>query len=170
MSLATPFPQPNISAYRVSLPDPQADSPGRANSDLLELFQRMRTFQSTVWRGQAWNWRSELSPRRELFRVSRKLLNASPVYPRVARARSKSIGFVVPLAEFGGVEKTAYNLAGVMRDHGWSTHLFVFCRQAAQPASLIVEGFDTQLIFFATPASAIGTKNCDIWARITRAG
>ena len=143
MSLATPFPQPNISAYRVSLPDPQADSPGRANSDLLELFQRMRTFQSTVWRGQAWNWRSELSPRRELFRVSRKLLNASPVYPRVARARSKSIGFVVPLAEFGGVEKTAYNLAGVMRDHGWSTHLFVFCRQAAQPASLIVEGFDT---------------------------
>jgi glycosyltransferase involved in cell wall biosynthesis len=103
----------------------------------------MRTFQSTVWRGQSWNWRSELSSKRELFRVSRKLLNASPVYPRVSQDHRKRIGFVVPLAEFGGVEKTAYNLAAVMRNHGWSTHLFVFCRQTAQPASLIADTFDS---------------------------
>ncbi len=49
----------------------------------------------------------------------------------------------MPIAEFGGVEKTAYNLAAVMRDHGWSTHLFVFCKQAAQPASVIVETFES---------------------------
>ena len=49
----------------------------------------------------------------------------------------------MPIAEFGGVEKTAYNLAAVMRDHGWSTHLFVFCKQAAQPAALIAETFES---------------------------
>ena len=143
MSLETSFPQPQISAYQLSLPTAEGHCPGSANSALLELFQRMRTFQSAVYRGQSWNWRSELSPKWELFRVSRRLLNASPVYPRVARTRRKSVGFVIPLAEFGGVEKTAYNLATVMRAHGWSTHLFVFCRQVAQPASLIGETFDS---------------------------
>jgi glycosyltransferase involved in cell wall biosynthesis len=144
MSLAGPCPQPNISAYRLSLPLPEGHALGSANSTLLELFRRMRTFQSRVWRGGSWNWRqSHLSPRDELYRVSRKTLNASPVYPRVPQDHRKSIGFVVPLAEFGGVEKTAFNLAGVMRNHGWSTHLFVFCRQTAQPASLIAEVFDS---------------------------
>jgi glycosyltransferase involved in cell wall biosynthesis len=144
MSLATPLPQPHVSAYQLSLPLAEGHSPGAANSALLELFRRMRASQSTVWRGQSWNWRhSHLSPREELFRVGRKTLNASPVYPRVSQDCRKSIGFVVPLAEFGGVEKTAYNLAAVMRDRGWSTHLFVFCRQTAQPASLIAEAFDS---------------------------
>jgi glycosyltransferase involved in cell wall biosynthesis len=143
MSLGTSFPQPQICAYQLSLPNLEGRSPGRANTDLLELFQEMRKFHSTVLRGQPWNWRSHLSPKEELFRVSRKMLNAAPVYPRVSRDRNKHMGFVVPIAEFGGVEKTAYNLAAVMRNHGWSTHLFIFCRQAAQPASVIVKIFDS---------------------------
>ena len=144
MSLATAFPQPQTSAFRVSLPQTDGYDAGRANSALLGLFQRMRNFRSTIREGQSWNWRqSHLSPKGELFRVSRKLLNASPVYPRVARDRKKHIGFIVPLAEFGGVEKVAYNLASVMRKNGWSPHLYVFCRQAAQPASMLIETFDS---------------------------
>jgi glycosyltransferase involved in cell wall biosynthesis len=103
----------------------------------------MRKFQSTICRNQAWNWRSQLPPKRELFRVTRRTLNAAPVYPRVSQDHRKRVGFVVPLAEFGGVEKTAYNLAAVMRNHGWSPQLYVFCRQAAQPASLIIKTFDS---------------------------
>ena len=144
MSLGTAFPQPQIFAFQLSLPNRERYSAGRANSDLLELFREMRKFRSMVWQGSSWNWReSPLPPKQELFRVTRRILNASPVYPRVSRNRRKHIGFVVPIAEFGGVEKTAYNLAAVMRDHGWSTHLFVFCKQAAQPAALITETFDT---------------------------
>jgi glycosyltransferase involved in cell wall biosynthesis len=144
MSLGTRFPQPQICAFQLSLPNFEAYSTGRANSGLLELFQDMRKFRSTVWNGSSWNWReSPLSPKQELFRATRRILNASPIYPRVSRERRKHIGFVVPIAEFGGVEKTAYNLAAVMRDHGWSTHLFVFCKQAAQPASVIVETFES---------------------------
>jgi glycosyltransferase involved in cell wall biosynthesis len=144
MSLGTRFPQPQICAFRLSLPNFEEYSTGRANSGLLELFREMRKFRSTVWHGSSWNWReSPLSPKQELFRVTRRILNAAPVYPRVSRERRKHIGFVVPIAEFGGVEKTAYNLAAVMRDHGWSTHLFVFCKQAAQPASLLTEIFES---------------------------
>ena len=144
MSLGTHFPQPQICAFRLSLPNFEEPSTGRANSGLLELFREMRKFRSTVWYGLSWNWReSPLSPKQELFRATRRMLNASPVYPRVSRERRKHIGFVVPIAEFGGVEKTAYNLAAVMRSHGWSTHLFIFCKQAAQPASLITETFES---------------------------
>jgi glycosyltransferase involved in cell wall biosynthesis len=144
MSLDTPFPQPKICAFELSLPSPEGFPAGRANSGLLQFFQRMRQFQSTICRGQSWNWRqSHLPPKGELFKISRKILNAAPVYPRLSRDRKKRIGFIVPLAEFGGVEKTAYNLARVMRDHGWSAHLFIFCRQAAQPASLITELFES---------------------------
>ncbi len=144
MSLETRYPQPKICAFRLLLPKAEGYPAGRANSALLQLFQRMRKSQSAICRGQSWNWRqSHLSPRQELFKVSRKILNAAPVYPRLCRDRKRRIGFIVPLAEFGGVEKTAYNLARVLRDHGWSTHLFIFCRQAAQPAALITEVFDS---------------------------
>jgi glycosyltransferase involved in cell wall biosynthesis len=144
MSLQTALPQPKISAFQLLLPSPEMGSPGRANFGLLDLFQSMRKFQSTICRGQPWNWRqSHLSPKGELFEVSRKILNASPVFPRVLQQYKKRIGFVVPLAEFGGVEKVAYNLARVMREHDWSPHLYVFCRQAAQPASQIAQIFES---------------------------
>ena len=144
MSFGSSLPQPKICAFELLLPNPQEYQPGRANTGLLELFQSIRKFQSTIYRGQSWGWRqTHLSPKEELFKVARKILNASPVYPRVSNDGKKRIGFVVPLAEFGGVEKTAYNLAQVVRDHGWSPHLFAFCRQAAQSASLITEVFDS---------------------------
>ena len=115
-----------------------------ANAGLLRLFQELRQYQSTICRGQSWNWRqSHLSPKAELFKAGRRILNAAPVYPRLARDGKRQIGFVVPLAEFGGVEKTAYNLAAVMQQNGWSTHLFVFCKQTAQPVSVISGAFDS---------------------------
>jgi len=171
MSLGTPFPQPQISAFKLVLPKTHEYSAGRANSGLLQLFQNMREFRSTVSYGQPWDWRqSPLSPKEELFRVGRRILNASPVYPRVSRDPRKRIGFVVPIAEFGGVEKTAYNLAAVMRNQGWSTHLFVFCKQAAQPASMIIEAFDSVNFLSVTLGSGIGIQNYDTWGPIIRAG
>jgi glycosyltransferase involved in cell wall biosynthesis len=144
MSLGTSFPQPKIRAFRLLLPTLDGYAPGRANSALLELFQEMRRYRSTICRGQSWNWRQlHLSPKGELFKVSRRILNAAPVYPRLSHDGRKRIGFVVPLAEFGGVEKTAYNLAEVMQKNGWSAHLFVFCKQTAQPVSIISEVFDS---------------------------
>jgi glycosyltransferase involved in cell wall biosynthesis len=153
-SLATVLPQPKIRAFRLLLPSLDGYTPGGANTGLLDLFQAMRSYRAAICRGQSWNWRqSHLSPKGELFRVNRRILNASPIYPRVSRDARKHIGFVVPLAEFGGVEKTAYNLAGVMQKNGWSVHLFVFCKQTAQPVSLIAEVFDS-INFLCDPGVA----------------
>ena len=143
MSLAGSQPQPKIGAIELRLPTADALSPGGANCGLLTLFRGMREFQSTIYRGPSWSWRSQLSPKEELFKVTRRLLNASPVYPRVARTRQRRIGFVVPFAEFGGVEKTAYSLAEILRQNYWSPELFIFCRQSAQPVSRIAEIFDS---------------------------
>jgi glycosyltransferase involved in cell wall biosynthesis len=144
-SLGTATPQPKICVLQLSLPVADEDLPsGRANSGLLDLFHQMREFQSTICREPSWGWRqSHVTPRAALFRVSRDKLNADPVYPRVRQDQKKQIGFVVPLAEFGGVEKVAYNLATVARKNGWSTNLFVFGKQAARPASVISEAFDS---------------------------
>jgi glycosyltransferase involved in cell wall biosynthesis len=145
MSLGTATPQPKIGVLQLSLPIAEEAVPsGRANAALLGLFQQMRNFQSTICREPSWSWRqSHLTARAALFRVTRDKLNADPVYPRVRQNEKKQIGLVVPLAEFGGVEKVAYNLAAVLRDSGWSTNLFVFGKQAARPASVITEAFDT---------------------------
>jgi glycosyltransferase involved in cell wall biosynthesis len=144
MSLGSSVPQPKISIIQLLLPgSDQSESTGRANARVLELFQQMRQFRATVCAGEPWNWRqSHLTARAALYRVARNILAAEPVYPRVARDGKKQIGFVVPLADFGGVEKTAYNLARVMRGQGWSTSMFVFGKQSARPVSVITEVFD----------------------------
>jgi glycosyltransferase involved in cell wall biosynthesis len=144
MSLESSVPQPKIRILQLLLPCDQDSSPPRANAGMLDLVQQMRQFRSTVYSGEPWNWRqSHLIARAALYRVARNILGADPVYPRVVGRGKKQIGFVVPLAEFGGVEKTAYNLARVMGANGWSTHLFVFAAQTARPASVIVEAFDS---------------------------
>lgn len=154
MSLGTSFPQPKIRAFRLLLPSLDGYAPGGANPAILGLFQEMRRYQSTICRGQSWNWRqSHLSPKGELFRVGRRILNAAPIYPRVPQDGRKRIGFVVPLAEFGGVEKTAYNLAEVMQKNGWSANLFVFCKQTAQPVSVVTKVFDS-INFLCDPGVA----------------
>jgi glycosyltransferase involved in cell wall biosynthesis len=145
MSLGSSAPQPRIRILQLLLPEcDQDESSLRANPGMLDLVHQMRQFRATVCNGQPWNWRqSHLTARAALYRVARNILGADPVYPRVVGGGRKQIGFVVPLAEFGGVEKTAYNLARVMRANGWSTHLFVFAAQTARPASVVVEAFDS---------------------------
>jgi glycosyltransferase involved in cell wall biosynthesis len=145
MSLEAPLAQPKLRTFQLSLANDRQDPPsGRANTGLLDLFRQLREFQSTIERGQSWEWRhSHLPTRARLFEITRNLLRAAPVYPRVRQDGKRQIGFVLPLAEFGGVEKTAYSLANEMHNSGWSTHLFVLCRQTARPTLGIGRPFDT---------------------------
>jgi glycosyltransferase involved in cell wall biosynthesis len=145
MSLEGSVPQPKISILELFLPGfDQDEAAGRANAGMLEIVRQMRQFRTTVCGAEPWNWReSHLTARAALYRVPRDILAAEPVYPRVPSRDKRHIGFVVPLADFGGVEKTAYNLARVMRGQGWSTSLFVFSAQSARPAPVLVEAFDS---------------------------
>lgn len=51
---------------------------------------------------------------------------------------SRSIGFLLPLFDFGGVEKVALNIASTLADEGWEVHLFVAHKK---PASLSRSSF-----------------------------
>lgn len=48
---------------------------------------------------------------------------------------SRSIGFLLPLVDFGGVEKVAINIASTLAAEGWEVHLFVAHGQAASLTS-----------------------------------
>jgi len=152
MSLAEQFAQPAKNLVGLCLPN-DCDLPRRASADALlhALLQRMREFRSRLYQGSSWNWReNSFRIKGDLFRITRDILNTGPVFPCLRQNGRKQIGFLLPLADFGGVEKTAYNLARVLKARGWSTHLFVFCSQSCRPAGQIVEAFDS-LNFLCDP-------------------
>ena len=152
MSLAEQFAEPTANLVELSLPyDRDRPRPASADASLHALLQRMREFGSQLYEGSSWNWReNSFRIKGDLFKITRDILNTGPVCPRLRQNGQKQIGFLLPLADFGGVEKTAYNLARVLKARGWSTHLFVFCSQSCRPVGQIVEAFDS-LNFLCDP-------------------
>jgi glycosyltransferase involved in cell wall biosynthesis len=129
------------------------DLPRLAQADALlhALFQRMLGFRSRLYQGSNWGWReNSFRIKGDLFKITRDTLDTGPVCPRLRQNGKRQIGFLLPLADFGGVEKTAYNLARVLKAHGWSTHLFVFSSQSCRPVDQIVDVFDS-LNFLCDP-------------------
>jgi glycosyltransferase involved in cell wall biosynthesis len=150
MSLSSSHPQPKTHVVEVALPD-QGLFEFSANAAFLELFQELRRFGARLCLGASWEWRISWGrPKPDSFQIARKMLDASPLYPRLSKAGQRQIGFLLPIAEFGGVEKTAYNLARVLRDKGWATHLFVFGRQSCKPSAEI-SGVFASLNFLCDP-------------------
>ena len=152
VSLGDEAAQPTARRLELSLPG-DADQPSSApvENSLLALLQNMQSFRSRLYQGGPWNWReTSLKARVDLLKITREILKTGPVYPCLRRNGEKRIGFLLPLADFGGVEKTAYNVAAVLKARGWSTHLFIFNEQWCRPAGQIVEAFDS-LNFLCDP-------------------
>lgn len=75
--------------------------------------------------GVAWDWRRpDIHWRARSHEVARLPTGARAAFPRVADGRFH-VGFVLPLVEFGGVERVALNMAAAMRSAGMVPHLFV---------------------------------------------
>jgi glycosyltransferase involved in cell wall biosynthesis len=73
----------------------------------------------------SWTWREfSVPPPHSLFSRVRAAFGNEVVYPSPSEA-AKNIGFVLPIASFGGVERVAYNLAQQFAEAGWRTHFFV---------------------------------------------
>lgn len=152
MSLAADMTRPTARLVELALPDDR-DLPSLAPADatLHMLLQRMQDSRSRLYQGTSWNWReNSFRIKGELFKITRDMLNTGPVCPRSRQNGKRQIGFLLPLADFGGVEKTAYNLARVLKARGWSTHLFVFSSQSCRPVDQIVDAFDS-LNFLCDP-------------------
>ena len=73
-----------------------------------------------------------LNPRRHCFRtpsdaglISQRLFQTPAAPPLSLGVNERHIGFVAPIAEFGGVERIVCNMAREMKRHGWHPHLFI---------------------------------------------
>jgi glycosyltransferase involved in cell wall biosynthesis len=128
-SLALSNPAPPITALDLRLP-PGAPAlrrlpRPRAIFDALALVHAMR---ASPWREAAnhnWTFRANGIPLRgHEHGIVRRACGDAPVLPRLPDGR-RHIGFLLPLVEFGGVEKVAQQMARGLRAHGWVPHAFV---------------------------------------------
>ncbi|WP_378944785.1 glycosyltransferase [Paracoccus sp. R86501] len=132
-------------------------------------------FRASPMRGSLdmnWDWRRPDIPwRSRTHEITRIPTLANAAYPRVS-AKAKDVGFVLPLVEFGGVERVALNTARAMKRAGWRPHLFIIDSDGCQFSAEWHDAFESVTFLadrnFATwggaSSSYIGTDVSD-WSR-----
>jgi glycosyltransferase involved in cell wall biosynthesis len=121
--------EPSITNVSLSVPrDVETADHQVPNTATYHLLAQLHTLRNSDYRfsvSQNWDWRSEGIPERaRAHEATRRQFGGHPTYPKVT-TNSKHVGFVLPLIEFGGVEKVAINIARAMIQRGWTPHLFV---------------------------------------------
>lgn len=96
-----------------------------AAHDFVALCAKLRSSLEHRTLSLDWDWRRPDIPwRKRTHEIVRTPTRADAAYPRVTQS-GDHIGFVLPLVEFGGVERVALNTAKAMKKAGWKPHLFV---------------------------------------------
>ncbi|MEZ5686589.1 MAG: glycosyltransferase [Paracoccaceae bacterium] len=130
-SLASAACQPAIRLLELSLPPQSAPVAGTAVFSFLSMVQRLR---ASPWRRGAMmqlGWRKgDIAIREAPHLILRRELSDGVAYPRL-RDGGRHVGILLPLIEFGGVEKVALNFVRALRSWGFEPHLFVLERSDA---------------------------------------
>lgn len=96
-----------------------------AAHDFVALCSRLQGMPQRAALDHAWDWRRPDIPwRLRTHEIPRRATGAQAAFPRLAQS-GRDIGFVLPLVEFGGVERVALNTARALKRAGWRPHLFV---------------------------------------------
>lgn len=124
-----------------------------AAHDFVALAARYQSSPNREALAYRWDWRVPgISWRGRTHEISRIPTKADAAYPRIARG-GRDIGFVLPAAEFGGVERVALNIARAMKRAGWQPHLFVLAAQSCQFSAEWRDTFES-VTFLADPGFA----------------
>ncbi len=101
--------------------------------------------------GERWIWRPAVLPRRDAYYDAMcKYFDVSEITPRLA-GKEIDVGFLSPIASFGGAEKVGYALARELkRRGGFRTHLFVLGPAKMNIVDEFANAFDT-VNFLADP-------------------
>lgn len=103
-----------------------------AAADTVTLLARLQSSPYKAAAGLAWDWRNPDIPcRHASHRIARAPTGARAAYPRAGDGRTH-VGFLLPLVEFGGVERVALNIAQALRRAGLVPHLFVLDTRSCQ--------------------------------------
>jgi glycosyltransferase involved in cell wall biosynthesis len=117
-----------VSTKTVTVPRRPGSGPMASGSIVVvALLVRIFTWRASAYRAAAdrrWIWRDfSLPPPHSLYFNVRAAFGGEVTYAWPA-GNSRNIGFVLPIASFGGVERVAYNLAHEFDRAGWRVHLF----------------------------------------------
>jgi glycosyltransferase involved in cell wall biosynthesis len=117
-----------VSTKTVAVPRASGFTPLSKGGVVFALLVRIMSWRASPYRPAAersWIWREfTVPPPHSLYFNVRAAFNGEVVYPWPS-TNAKNIGFVLPIASFGGVERVAYNLAQQFTRSGWRVHLFV---------------------------------------------
>lgn len=96
-----------------------------ATYEFLSLLRRLRGSPYRAAGLAEWDWRApDIAWRQAPHEILRRAFNGQPAFPRVSDGR-RHVVMILPIVEFGGVEKVALNMAQGLRAHGWVPHLVV---------------------------------------------
>lgn len=131
-TLATDSPKPAVLRTTLTIPGhwDGDDRLARKNtvSELLSVVSGLRNSPFAAVAGQSWHWRRVGIPlRAKANEIVRRTAKDAPVYPRVRDARCH-VACVLPIVEFGGVEKVALQIAKGLKHHGLVLHLVLVGR------------------------------------------
>ncbi len=171
---AQPCATPTLSiGYRLNHQFFQGQTPYQAAAhDFVALCSQFRASPKRGALDLNWDWRRPDIPwRSRTHEITRIPTLANAAYPRVADGAT-DVGFVLPLVEFGGVERVALNTARAMKRAGWRPHLFIVDADGCQFSDEWRDTFDSVTFLadtdFATwggaGSSYIGTDVPD-WSR-----
>ena len=133
---------PTISSLAISVPSNYkfvfdessrhaAVKPSSAASALYRLVHDLRNSRFRTSLQKDWEWRSPVSSHRiKPGALVTREFSTCPAFPKLTTG-VRNIGFILPIIEFGGVEKVALNIAKALKEQGWTPHLFIVGSQDA---------------------------------------
>ena len=136
----------NISSWSLS-PEQMTPLDSSRTASAPEL---LRSFVLTLSRSrfraalaQSWEWREQggAIDRATANRIPRSVVDGGVVFPLLKQAGRRDIGFVVPIFDFGGVEKVVASMAREFAEHGWRCHLFVASDRPIHPDGWALQAF-----------------------------
>jgi glycosyltransferase involved in cell wall biosynthesis len=127
--LTAPDCQPPLSALELGLPLNFIRENGldqfTALHDFLSLILLIQNSSYRDAAMQHWDWRTAGIPIRNTTQnISRQAFSGAIPYPRI-RDGKIHVAFLLPIVEFGGVEKVALQIAKALKAHGLVPHLIV---------------------------------------------
>jgi glycosyltransferase involved in cell wall biosynthesis len=147
-SIVSESPGPLLAQIELTLPDSLRLELLPAAQPMLEeidgMRERMLTRSTlpTEWRPE---WRRSRLTAHEAYD---ELTGCRAILPHLGPGDGRDIGFVLPLFEFGGVERVVFNYAAAMRRMGWRCHLFITGSDRIKLFDRHAEIFETLNFFF----------------------
>jgi glycosyltransferase involved in cell wall biosynthesis len=147
-SIVSDSPGPLLARLGLTLPESLQMDLLPAAPPMLEEIDGMRERMLTRsilpadWRAE---WRRSRLTAHEAYD---ELTGCGAILPHLGAGNGRDIGFVLPLFEFGGVERVVFNYAAAMRRMGWRCHLFISGSDRIKLFDRHAEIFETVNFFF----------------------